>query len=104
MKYDKNTILVVGHSKPSRDDAIHLMHGEFYISMVIEKDSGKIIDAGCNTILEITGDFVKDLVIGKNLKNDLGTMEKEIKERYFALTQKPLIAGLKDAYNRYMSI
>ena len=29
--------------------------------------------------------------------------EKEIRERYFALTQKPLIACMKDACNRYLT-
>ena len=29
-------------------------------------------------------------------------LEQEIRSRYFALTQKPLIACMKDAYNRYI--
>ena len=35
------------------------------------------------------------------MKITLVTVGK-IKERYFALTQKPLIACMKDAHNRYM--
>ena len=31
-------------------------------------------------------------------------MQQSIRERYFALTQKPLIACLKDAHNRYMMV
>jgi hypothetical protein len=34
----------------------------------------------------------------------LEELEKTIKERYFALTQKPLIACMKDAHNRYMMV
>lgn len=102
--YDKNTILVVGQAKPSREDAIYSLHGEFYISLVVDKESGLIIDVECNTILSVTKDFAASLFIGKNLKTDRAVIEKEIRERYFALTQKPLIACLKDAYNRYMMV
>ena len=40
--YDNNTLLIVGQAKPSREDAIYTLHGEFYISLVVEKESGKI--------------------------------------------------------------
>ena len=102
--YGKDTILVIGQAKPSKDDAIYNLHGEFYISLVLDKESGKIIDMDCNTILEVTKNFVASMLIGKSLKDDVAIMEKEIKERYFALTQKPLIACLKDAHNRYMMV
>lgn len=100
--YDRNTILVVGQAKPSRDDAIYNLHGEFYVSLVVEKDTGKILDVECNTILSVTKNFVASMFLGKSIKTDLELMEREIKERYFALTQKPLIACMKDAHNRYM--
>lgn len=102
MNYPENTILVVGQAKPSREDAIYNTHGEFYISMVLEPDSGKILDIECNTILDVTRTFVADIFIGKSLKDDTAEIEREIRCRYFALTQKPLIACMKDAYNRYL--
>lgn len=101
MKYPKNTILVVGQAKPSREDAIYNTHGEFYISMVLEPETGLILDVECNTILEVTRSFVADLFIGRSLKDDVAELEREIRGRYFALTQKPLIACMKDAQNRY---
>ena len=101
MKYPENAILVVGQAKPSRDDAIFQMHGEFYISLVLERETGLILDVTCNTILDVTAEFVRELLIGKRLLEDLAVMEKSIRTRYFALTQKPLIACLKDAGNRY---
>ncbi|MBQ4538015.1 MAG: DUF3870 domain-containing protein [Oscillospiraceae bacterium] len=104
MQYSKDTILVVGGAKPSRDDAIFTTHGEFYISLVLEGESGKIIDVGCNTIVGVTENFVKEMLVGRSLRDDLSEMEQEIRRRYFALTQKPLIAALKDAANRWRTI
>lgn len=102
--YEKNTILIVGQAKPSKDDAIYNLHGEFYISLVLERETGKILDMDCNTILEVTKNFVASMLIGKSIRDDVAAMEKEIKERYYALTQKPLIACIKDAHNRYMMV
>lgn len=102
--YDVNTILIVGQAKPSKEDAIYSLHGEFYVSFVVERDSGKILDLECNTILAVTSRFVAGLLIGKSLKTDLEEMENTIRERYYALTQKPLIACLKDAHNRYRMV
>ena len=104
MKYEKNTILIVGQAKPSREDAIYSLHGEIYISLVLEKKSGTIINMDCNTILGVTRDFVADMIVGKSLKTDMELLEKEIRSRYFAMTQKPLIACLKDACNRYAMV
>ena len=89
--YKDDTILVVGQAKPSKEDAIYSLHGE-------------ILDLECNTILSVTRNFVVSMLLGKSLKTDLDEMQQSIRERYFALTQKPLIACLKDAHNRYMMV
>ena len=97
---NKNTILVVGQAKPSKEDAIYNLHGEFYISLIVERDTGKILELDCNTILEVTKQFVASMFVGKSLRTDVPLIERE---RYFALTQKPLIACMKDACNRYLT-
>lgn len=102
--YDSDTLLIVGQAKPSKEDAIYSLHGEFYVSFVVERDSGRILDLECNTILSVTRNFVVSMFLGKSLKTDLEEMERCVRERYFALTQKPLIACLKDAHNRYMMV
>ncbi len=69
----------------------------------MERDTGKILELDCNTILEVTKQFVASMFVGKSLRTDVPLIEKEIRERYFALTQKPLIACMKDACNRYLT-
>lgn len=104
MQYPPNSILVVGGAKPSRDDAIYATHGEFYVSFVLDRATGEILDVGCNTIVGVTAEFVRQLLVGRRLPEELSALEAEIRERYFALTQKPLIAALKDAANRYRAV
>lgn len=102
--YGDNTILIVGQAKPSKEDAIYNLHGEFYVSLVVEREKGTILDVECNTILAVTSRFVTEMLVGKSLKTDMEEMQTLIRERYFALTQKPLIACLKDAHNRYRMV
>ena len=53
---------------------------------------------------EYVKNFVESMLIGKSIRDDVAVLEKEIKDRYHALTQKPLIACIKDAHNRYMMV
>ncbi len=99
-----DTILIVGQAKPGRGDAISTVHGEFYLVLILERSTGTILTAECNTILPATSQFVADLLTGKRLVEDMEIMERDILDRYYALTQKPLIACLKDAANRYLMI
>lgn len=101
MRFAEDTILVVGQAKPSRTDAIYQTHGEFYLTLVLERETGRIVDAECNTILGLTREFARELLVGARLVDELPALEARVRGRYIALTQKPLIACLKDAANRY---
>ena len=68
---NKNTILVVGQAKPSKEDAIYNLHVEFYISLIVERDTGKILELDCNTILEVTKQFVASMFVWKSLRTDV---------------------------------
>lgn len=104
MDYPKDSILIVGSAKPSREDSIYAVHGEFYTTLILDRKTGRILDAGCNTIIGVTSDFVRQILVGKALPDDLPLIEADIRHRYFALTQKPLIASLKDAAARLKAI
>ena len=97
-----DSLLVVGQARPAKEDAINLTHGEFYLALVLERDTGRILSAECNTILELPRAFVRELLTGRCLPGDLPALESQIRTRYFALTQRPLIACLRDASNRYL--
>ena len=70
---NKNTILVVGQAKPSKEDAIYNLHGEFYISLIVERDTGKILELDCNTILEVTKQFVASMFVVLEISHSSGT-------------------------------
>ena len=35
--FPQDTLLVVGHARPAKEDAINLTHGEFYLALVLDR-------------------------------------------------------------------
>jgi hypothetical protein len=70
----------------------------------VDTQTDIILDATCNTVKDITNDFIKSLLIGKNLINEIDAAVLDIRNRYFGLSQKALIIALKDAHNKYVMI
>ena len=101
MEYEKGTVFITGVAKPAKDDPIASIYDVFFISLIIDKDTDRIVNIACNTASDMTGDFIRSLLINHNIVEDLEAMEEEIRSRFFGLVQKALIVSLKDAYNRY---
>lgn len=104
IEYGKGTVFITGVAKPAKDDPISSTYEIFFISLIVDKNTDRIVNVACNTASNMTGDFIRSLLIEHNIVEDLGIMEEEIRSRFFGLVQKPLIVSLKDAYNRYMVI
>ncbi len=104
MDYSPDTVFITGQARPAKEDAISLVHGVFYLGLIVNRKTGRIEDAQCNTILPMTDRFVHSLIVGKRLGEDMEELEKIIRSRYFALTQRALLASLKDARNQYLNL
>ena len=102
LEYPDNTVFVTGVAKLSKDDPIASMYEVFFLSLVVDRDSGIIVDATCNTAREMTKDFIRSLLVRRNLADGVDGMVAEIRRRFFGLAQKALIVALKDAHNHYV--
>lgn len=104
MIYDKNTIYILGTSKISQNDPISAIYDIFFIGVILEGDSGIIIDATCNMVRDVTADFIKSILIGYDLMNDIDKITDEIQDRFHGMAQKAVVAAVKDARNKYIMI
>ncbi|AOT73271.1 hypothetical protein Gferi_22745 [Geosporobacter ferrireducens] len=102
--YPKNTIYVIGTAKISSNDPISAMFDMFFIGIILERDSGKIVDLTCNMVRAVTADFIKSMLIDYNLLEDIDQIVEEIKDRFHGIAQKAVIAAVKDARNKYMML
>jgi len=102
--YEKNTIYILGTSKISKNDPISAMYDIFFVGIILERNSGKIIDSTCNMVRDVTTDFIKSILIGYNLLDDINEIIDEIQDRFYGMAQKAVIAAVKDARNKFMMI
>lgn len=104
MNYSKTTVFVTGIAKPGKDDPVTSQYDIFFLSCIVDKGNDVIVNAACNTASPMTEEFIRSLIIGRNLATEVDAMTQEIRSRFFGLLQKALIVSLKDAHNRYMML
>lgn len=100
--FGKNTIYVIGDSKSGRNNPITLRYNQFFIGLVIDVFSGRIIDAECSATIDLTNRFIQSLFVDQ-LMDDPVIMEN-IQNRYFGSSQKALIVAFNDARKKYNQI
>lgn len=101
MKYPPSSIYLSGNAKTQDNSAINHMYKKFFISFIVDGDTGEVFDVASTTLLDMTQDFMKDMFIGQNLYEDIDIMVSQVLRRYFGSSQKAIIAALKDTYNQY---
>lgn len=104
MLYKKNTIYILGTSKIGRSDPISAVYEIFFVGVILNREDGEIVDATCNMVRDVTTDFIRSILIGYNLVDDIAEIEAEIKDRFYGMAQKAVIASVKDARNKYLMI
>ena len=102
--YPSDSVFVTGVAKVSREDVINTLYGTFTLSLVIQRNTGLILHCSANMIMADTIAFLQDILIGKNLLKDMDRMVEELRSRFLALSQKAVIAALKDAQNHFLTV
>lgn len=102
--FGKDTIYVVGNAKTQSDNAITTQYGKFFIGFVINRQNGNIIACDATATLNITNEFIRSLLVDKNINDDPNTIKKEIEDRYFGSSQKAILVAYKDAQKQFIDI
>lgn len=89
--YPEDSVFVTGVAKVTREDAINAMYGTFSLSLIIDGHTGMILNASANMVMQDTVEFLKDILIGRNLLTDGEAVTLILKKRFLALSQKPLL-------------
>ncbi|MZQ86619.1 DUF3870 domain-containing protein [Paenibacillus sp. 5J-6] len=98
--YDKDTIYIIGDAQASVNNPITQQYNAFFIGLVVDTSSHKIVDAGCSSTIPLTSEFVRSIFIGHNMLL-LDVVAEEIRQRYHGSSQKALIVAYKDAQKKY---
>ena len=99
-RYGPNTILSAGMSR-ALNTALNSAESELLLLvLILDRDSGRILDAECNIILGINSDYIASLLVGRNFYQELDEIIRSIQQQYFGPGQRALIVCLKDAYSK----
>ncbi|MET3545845.1 hypothetical protein ABID47_002456 [Paenibacillus favisporus] len=98
--YDKDTIYIVGDAQTSVNNPITQQYSAFFIGLVVDTVSHKIVDAACSSTIPLTSQFVRSIFLGKSMLS-LEPVAEEIRTRYYGSSQKAIIVAFKDAQKKY---
>lgn len=95
-------VFVTGYSKVPKGITIAEMYSVIVVSMVVDPTSHKIIDADCSLITDLSKKYVKEILIGKDLKS-FDLIETDFKGHYFGSAKKALITASRICHDRYLN-
>ncbi|UOY92532.1 DUF3870 domain-containing protein [Ectobacillus sp. JY-23] len=97
--YSVRTIYIVGDAKAPQNNPITEQFKSYFLALVIDRDTGVIMDAECSATVALTARFVQSLFLYKHILDP--SLPGEIEKRYFGSSQKALLVALKDAKKKY---
>ena len=103
-EYPENSILVVGNSQTTGFNPIKQQFGSFFITFILIRETGEIIDCTVSVTLGVTGRFLREIMMGKHLVEDEKKVIAEVQSRYFGSSQKAVIAAYRDAMKKYKEV
>jgi len=100
MRNGRDIIYVVGHARlPTETSAKHV-YDILSLGLALQKETQKIVEVSCTILPSYGNDFIRDILLGKSLEEDLKTITEQIRSRYICRTRNALLAALDDLLKR----
>lgn len=100
---ESEPILITGYAKLPQGVAVSEMYPAIALGLVVDPETGEILDVDCSLATQIARDFVKQLMLHRNLK-DLEDIEELFNARYFGAARKSIILALRTCSEKFRSI
>lgn len=97
----QDMLCVIGNARSQQDNPITFRYSQFFITFVVESESGCISDIEVSTALKLTNDFIKSIFIGTSLSEMDDAIIEKVRTRYLGSSQKAIIVAYKDAVKKY---
>ncbi len=99
MKHPK--LCIVGNSRTQQKNPIMQRYSRFFITFIVDSESGKVLDLDASVMLKATNEFIKELFIGCSLANTDQELLEHIRCTYMASSQKAIQMAYLDAVRNY---
>jgi len=102
MKYPKKTIYISSFSKLPTGIPSESVYKSLDVGLIINTETGIIENASVTLLTDIAAEFLRDIIVGFNLKeDDPESLFDEIKTRYHGSAQKAIIVAIKKVVEKY---
>lgn len=100
---ENREILITGYADVPQGNAASELYTTIALGLVVDRLTGEILDVDCSLVTQIARDFVKQLVLHKNL-NELELIEEAFNTRYFGSARKALIMAVRICSEKFRRI
>jgi len=97
-------VCIVTTAKVNRQNPIFVMHEVICLVLVVEKETGAIIESDVNVVCELTRKFIKAIFENKNLLTDIPAIQSTVSESYFGASAKAIVTATKLARGKLLEI
>lgn len=105
MKLAKEIIYVSSFAKLPAGIPSESVYKVLDIGLVINTKTGVIENASVTLLTDVAADFLRDIIIGYNIKDEnLDILIEEIQARYNGSAQKAIIVAIRKVVEKYEAI
>ena len=97
-------VCIVTSAHLGQQNPVYHVHEKMVLVLVVERDTGIIVDCDVNVICDLTRQFLQKIYCGKNLLKEIDDIRDSIQRNYFGASAKTLIIALKAARAKYLEI
>lgn len=100
VKAPANAIYVVGHARLPAETAAKHVYEMLSLGLALDKETKKILEVSCTTLPPYGSKFLRDILLGRNIDEELNVVVEEIRSRYVCRTRNAILAALDDLLKR----
>lgn len=103
-EYPKHSVYFISYAKlPSSISASKMME-VVGVGLIINYETGEIVDTSCTLITAEAKAFIKSIIIGFNVHTSpIDDLLAQINLRFHGMSQKAIVVAVKGAYDRYIN-
>ncbi|WP_026476983.1 DUF3870 domain-containing protein [Alkaliphilus transvaalensis] len=96
-------IFISGYAKLPSGTTAEELYKVVAVGVLVDKNTGKILDADCSLVTEVAKKHVNRILVGKNLLR-FEEIEEAFNNRYFGTVKKALISSTKKCCEKFKLI
>jgi hypothetical protein len=100
----RRTMCLSGHGKLPSGSAAKGAYDTLAVTVEVDCRHGVILECDCTLVTSVGRNFVRQLLRGSSLKEDVPELVREVSSYFHGATRNALIAALKDLEIEYQRV